>query len=214
MDSKLTLNDELRKLVEARMAQTLHGIENTLQRILETQKITLQDLQEAMQSLEESFNLLSQKWTLQILYTLFLKSTTGFGELKKILGVNSRTLSDKLKSLKQHGYIKRTVKEGPPLKVRVFPHNKGKKHRSAGITVTLLLKQALTSYFFSACCSAGLLNFFNDFLTLNAPRRTYSGSRGNRTISPPINEGTTSKRFNRQQNPTSFSNPRLLRRLA
>jgi len=126
MDSKLTLNDELRKLVEARMAQTLHGIEDTLRRILENQKITLQDLQEAMQSLEESFNLLSQKWTLQILYTLFLKSTTGFGELKKILGVNSRTLSDKLKSLKQHGYIKRTVEEGPPLKVRYSLTTKGR----------------------------------------------------------------------------------------
>jgi DNA-binding HxlR family transcriptional regulator len=126
MDSKLTLNDELRKLVEARMTQTLHGIEDTLRRILENQKIALQDLQDAVQSLEKSFNLLSQKWTLQILYTLFLKSTTGFGELKKILRVNSRTLSDKLKSLKQHGYIKRTVKEGPPLKVRYSLTTKGR----------------------------------------------------------------------------------------
>lgn len=126
MSSKLTLSDELRKLVEGRVEHTLKGIEDTLQRILENQKISLEDLKETMQSLEESFNLLSQKWNLQILYTLLLKSTIGFSELKKILGVNSRTLSDKLKSLKQHGFIQRTVEHGPPLRVEYSLTTKGK----------------------------------------------------------------------------------------
>jgi DNA-binding HxlR family transcriptional regulator len=126
MDSQLTLSDELRKLVEARMEHTLRGIEDTLRRILENKEASLKDLKATIQSLEESFNLLSQKWNLQILYTLFLKSTTGFGELKKILGVNSRTLSDKLKSLKQHGYIKRTVEQGPPLRVKYSLTTRGK----------------------------------------------------------------------------------------
>jgi len=99
------------------MEQTLKGIEDTLQRILENQEMSLKDLKEAIQSLEESFNLLSQKWNLEILYTLFLKRTMGFSALKKILGVNSRTLSDKLKSLKRYGYIERTVETGPPLRV-------------------------------------------------------------------------------------------------
>jgi DNA-binding HxlR family transcriptional regulator len=126
MDSQLTLSGELRKLVEARMKHTLKGIEDTLRRILENQEISLKDLKEAIQSLEESFNLLSQKWNLQILYTLFLKSTVGFSGLKKILGVNSRTLSDKLKSLKRHGYIKRTVDPGPPLRVEYTLTTRGK----------------------------------------------------------------------------------------
>jgi DNA-binding HxlR family transcriptional regulator len=126
MDSQLTLNEELRKLVEARMEHTLKGIEDTLRRILENQEIGLKDLKEVIQSLEESFNLLSQRWNLQILYTLFLKSTVGFSELKKILGVNSRTLSDKLKSLKQHGYIGRTVEQGPPLRVKYSLTTRGK----------------------------------------------------------------------------------------
>ncbi len=126
MGSQLTLSDELRKLVEARMEHTLRGIEDTLQRILENQQMSLKDLKEAVQSLEESFNLLSQKWNLEILYTLFLKNTIGFSGLKKILGVNSRTLSDKLKSLKQHGYIERTVKQGPPLRVNYSLTKRGK----------------------------------------------------------------------------------------
>ncbi len=126
MGSQLTLSDELRKLIEARMEHTLKGIEDTLRRILENQEMSLKDLKEAIQSLEESFNLLSQKWNLEILYTLFLKSTIGFSGLKKILGVNSRTLSDKLKSLKQHGYIGRTVEQGPPLRVNYSLTTRGK----------------------------------------------------------------------------------------
>lgn len=126
MDSQLTLSNELRKLVEARINHTLKGIEETLQHIIEKQEISIKDLKEDIQSLEESFNLLSQKWNLEILYTLFLKGSTGFSELKKILGVNSRTLSDKLKMLKRYKYIERTVEAGPPLRVEYTLTTKGR----------------------------------------------------------------------------------------
>jgi DNA-binding HxlR family transcriptional regulator len=120
------LSNELRKLVEARIEHTLKGIEETLQHILENQEISLKDLKKDVQSLEESFNMLSQKWNLEILYTLFLKNSTSFSGLKKILGVNSRTLSDKLKSLKQYGYIERIVEAGPPLRVEYNLTTRGK----------------------------------------------------------------------------------------
>ena len=93
---------------------------------MEKQELNPQALQEELKSLEESFNLLFQKWNLEILYTLFLRKTIGFGELKKILSVNSRTLSDKLKLLKKHGYIERTVDTGPPLRVEYTLTRKGK----------------------------------------------------------------------------------------
>ena len=118
MNPELVLSNELRRLVESRMKNTLKGIEETLQHILERQEIGLEELRGTIKSLETSFNLLSQKWSLQILYTLFLRKTMGFGELKKILSVNSRTLSDKLKSLKRYGYIRRLVEQGPPLRVK------------------------------------------------------------------------------------------------
>jgi DNA-binding HxlR family transcriptional regulator len=126
MTSQLTLSNELRKLVEARIERTLKGIEDTLQRALEKQEISLEDLKEDIQSLEESFILLSQKWNLEILYTLFLKSSASFSEIKRILGVNSRTLSDKLKMLKSHEYIERNVEVGPPLRVEYMLTAKGK----------------------------------------------------------------------------------------
>lgn len=37
--------------------------------------------------------------------------------MKRVLKVNSRTLSSKLKILCQHGYVERYVKHGPPLRV-------------------------------------------------------------------------------------------------
>jgi DNA-binding HxlR family transcriptional regulator len=117
MKPQPVLGTELRKLVESRMKSNLEGIEQTLQQIFGAQKLGLEELRETIKGLEESFDLLSQKWNLQILYILFLRETTGFGELKKILRANSRTLSDKLKMLNQNGYIRRSVNEGPPLRV-------------------------------------------------------------------------------------------------
>jgi DNA-binding HxlR family transcriptional regulator len=120
------LSEELRRLVESRMRVNLKGIEETLNEIFQNQKLGLEDMRETIKSLEESFSLLSQKWSLQILYIMFLKETTGFGEMKKILGVNSRTLSDKLKGLDQYGYIKRAVDLGPPLRVKYSLTTRGR----------------------------------------------------------------------------------------
>ncbi len=126
MSTKITLSAELRTLIEARLEQTLKGIEDTLAKIIEKQELNPKALQEELKSLKETFNLLFQKWTLEILYTLFLKGTIGFGELKKVLGVNSRTLSDKLKMLTKHSYLQRDVDNGPPLRVQYALTAKGK----------------------------------------------------------------------------------------
>jgi DNA-binding HxlR family transcriptional regulator len=108
------------------MAQVLRGIEETFNAIIEKQNITPEDLTTELESLQEVFNLIFQKWSLEILYTIMLKDTSGFGEIKRVLGVNSRTLSDKLKMLQTHGYINRTVSEGPPLRVEYSLTSKGK----------------------------------------------------------------------------------------
>src|SRR5208283_4891256 len=109
MSAPLTLSAEFRKIVEDRMNQVLKGVEETFNQIIETQKITPTELKDELDSLQESFNLLFQKWSLEILYTLMLKDAIGFVGIKKILTINSRTLSDKLKMLRNHGYITRNV---------------------------------------------------------------------------------------------------------
>jgi len=126
MSTQITLSAELRKLIEARLEQTLKGIEDTLVQIIEKQGINPKELKDDLESLEETFNILFQKWSLEILYSLFLKSSLGFGELKKALSVNSRTLSDKLKLLKKYGYLERNVTQGPPVRVEYTLTKKGK----------------------------------------------------------------------------------------
>ena len=126
MKEQITLSTELRALIEARLEQTLKGIEDTLIKIFEKQEINSHALQEELKSLEETFNLLFQKWTLEILYSLFLKNAISFGEFKRVLGVNSRTLSDKLKLLTKNGYVKRNVTSGPPLRVEYTLTQKGR----------------------------------------------------------------------------------------
>jgi glutathionyl-hydroquinone reductase len=83
MSTPLTLSAEFRKIVEARMNQVLKGVEETFKQIIETQKITPSELKKELDSLQETFNLLFQKWSLEILYTLLLKDAIGFGEIKK-----------------------------------------------------------------------------------------------------------------------------------
>jgi len=126
MSAPLTLSVELRKIVEARMNQVLHGVEEVFNEIIEKQRITPTELKNELKSLQESFNLLFQKWSLEILYTLLLKETLGFSGVKKILGVNSRTLSDKFKILQTYGYVNRKVTVGPPLRVDYSLTSKGK----------------------------------------------------------------------------------------
>ncbi len=126
MCPELALSNELVRLVERRMKSTLDGIEETLERIFSAREIGWGELDEAVHELEESFSLLSEKWNLQILFILFLRNTAGFSNLKKVLNVNSRTLSDKLKRLQESGYIERKVDEGPPLRVKYSLTAKGR----------------------------------------------------------------------------------------
>lgn len=142
MSKPLTLSADFRRIVEARMAQVLRGIEETFTDIIQTQQVTAKELKDEVESLQDSFNVLFQKWSLEILYTLFLKDAIGFGEVKKILTVNSRTLSDKLKMLQKHGYITRNVTAGPPLRVEYALTQKGKN--------TVLLALPLLYYSSSA----------------------------------------------------------------
>lgn len=140
MSAPITLSAEFRKIVESRMDQFLHGVEETFNAIIEKQNITPEDLTTELESLQETFNVIFQKWSLEILYAIMLRDTIGFGEVKKILGVNSRTLSDKLKMLQTNGYINRNVTAGPPLRVEYSLTSKGKD--------TVLLAMPLLYYSF------------------------------------------------------------------
>lgn len=126
MGIPLPLNEDLVKLIEQRMIVTLEGIEDTLELIGDVREITELEMKENIASFEKTFHQLFQKWNLDILYTLSLKNSIGFNEIKNALGVNSRTLSDKLKFLAESGYISRKVDTGPPVSVEYILTKKGR----------------------------------------------------------------------------------------
>ncbi|MEE9237467.1 MAG: helix-turn-helix domain-containing protein, partial [Thermoplasmata archaeon] len=60
----------------------------------------------------------SKKWTVPIIYLLYRTGKLGFSELAKLLmGISSRTLSLRLRSLESRGWIRREVSDGRPPRV-------------------------------------------------------------------------------------------------
>jgi len=149
MKANRALNMELRRLVEARLQQTLRGIEDTLNQIIANQETTVKELKEDLKSLEPSFNILLQKWSLEILYTLFLKTATGFGELKK----NPRSqLPHPFRQTEdtQTSWLHRArCKHGATPSCKLQTHTKRQEHRSPSPAIAVLLKPALEITVFS-----------------------------------------------------------------
>lgn len=58
-----------------------------------------------------------QPWNVEILYVLATLGHARFSDLEALLGLSSRTLSDKLKQLKDVGLVERTVFDEQPVRV-------------------------------------------------------------------------------------------------
>ncbi|RLF58133.1 MAG: hypothetical protein DRN25_05610 [Thermoplasmata archaeon] len=67
--------------------------------------------------IKQLFKLISSKWTLEILYILYVRKSLSFNQIKNILGMSSRILSNKLKFLQKEKLIERRVLENRPVKV-------------------------------------------------------------------------------------------------
>lgn len=66
----------------------------------------------------EIFKLIQGKWTIEILYCILMFDKCNFNELKEALtGINSRTLTDRLRFLEQRGIVSRKVLTESPIRV-------------------------------------------------------------------------------------------------
>ncbi len=66
----------------------------------------------------EIFKLIQGKWTIEIIYSLMMLEACNFNELKRILpGINSRTLTDRLRFLEHRKILSRTVLTTSPIRV-------------------------------------------------------------------------------------------------
>ena len=67
----------------------------------------------------EAFSILSSRWTIEILATLYIIGESRFNQLRTLLrGISSRSLSDKLTKCTENGLVERLVEDGPPIRVK------------------------------------------------------------------------------------------------
>lgn len=72
------------------------------------------EIQESVAAIQPIF----QKWGFELSFLLRMKGTMRFNELKEALrGIGSRTLSERLKSLEAHGFVRRVVHAEVPVRV-------------------------------------------------------------------------------------------------
>ena len=92
----------------------------------ENREYSVKEMEAQLKGVMPILSALSQRWSLGILFLLYMKSLN-FNELKDILhGINSRTLTDKLRMLEQHGILTRTVRSNPPIRVNYSLTKKGR----------------------------------------------------------------------------------------
>ena len=61
-----------------------------------------------------------QPWSMELLYVLATEERARFGVLLELLGLSSRTLSDKLKALREAGLVERQVFDEQPVRIEYF----------------------------------------------------------------------------------------------
>jgi DNA-binding HxlR family transcriptional regulator len=60
---------------------------------------------------------LFQPWSMEVLFTLGASKEARFNELHALLGMSTRTLSDKLQALREAGFVERTVHDEQPVRI-------------------------------------------------------------------------------------------------
>jgi len=106
----------------------------------ECKDIEPKEVAEELNKLTPALSVILSKWVPQIIYSLYLRKTMSFNELKKTLNVSSRVLSDKLKILENSKIVVRIVKPDNPPRVYYRLTDFGKTIALALIPLLIVLK--------------------------------------------------------------------------
>lgn len=115
-------DNELAPLIEDFLSRVALAISNRGPR-----EYSVQEMEERMKGVGSVLGVLSQRWSLGIIYLLYMKSLK-FNELRELLhGVSSRTLTDKLRMLERSGILTRSVSSTAPVRVSYSLTTRGKE---------------------------------------------------------------------------------------
>lgn len=83
----------------------------------EEREYSVEEMEEQMKGVVSILGALSQRWSLGIIFLLYMRSLK-FNELRELLhGISSRTLTDKLRMLERSGILTRSVTSSAPVRV-------------------------------------------------------------------------------------------------
>ncbi len=105
--------------------------------------VSIDDITEELNALTPTLRTVLSKWVPEITYILYVKGRAYFNELKKVLGISSRVLSDKLSTLEEVGIVTRNIdaKSKPP-KVYYELTGFGREVALALIPVLVIIRDA------------------------------------------------------------------------
>jgi len=113
----MTLKPEDMLEIESSIVTT-EGMGARIRQILGSHHAGEHDIAWDVKASVEALDVFTSRWTIEILATLYIAGERRFNELRKLLvGISSRTLSDKLSKCTENGLIDRIVMEGPPVRV-------------------------------------------------------------------------------------------------
>jgi DNA-binding HxlR family transcriptional regulator len=94
-----------------------------------------------MKGIVSIFSALSQRWSLGIIYLLYMR-TLKFNELRELLpGISSRTLTDKLRMLERSGILTRSVLTSAPVRVSYSLSTRGREIALASLPLVYQLQK-------------------------------------------------------------------------
>ena len=116
---------------ERTIREIIHTSRNTLRKLLDTHLKDIQHTPERksleMKIFYKVLNVITKKWSMQILWELEVNGDMIFNELMRHLeGVSSRSLSDTLKKLEKFKLVSRNVQDTRPPSVLYKLTDKGK----------------------------------------------------------------------------------------
>ncbi len=124
--SPLLQFDETRREL-ARLVKETSAATRPVFDFLREQKVRGRLFERERQEMLRAVRPLAGKWTFELVYLLCCGETWRFNELRRGLrGISSRTLSRKLQTLVESGYVRREVRDGVPVQVEYSLTEKGR----------------------------------------------------------------------------------------
>jgi DNA-binding HxlR family transcriptional regulator len=106
-------------------------------------EVSLDDIAVEFRKIHPLLSTILSKWTPEIIYALYLKEKMSFNDFKRVFGISSRVLSDKLKALEENGVVKRYITNDNPPRVYYELTEFGKELALSLIPVLIIIKKVI-----------------------------------------------------------------------